>query len=163
VDRKIVSGLRIDRRLAADAKTRTALARNVHAGWPVVLDATGQQVRKEILDAGDSGIFLRGSPDHQVNFWSQPMGSGDIQEIHKDPKLAAELRKTMLPRVAPDAPFGQWNRFVITLVAERVTVVLNGQKVIDAALLPGIPAHGPIGLQYHRDEIEVANLFIKEL
>jgi hypothetical protein len=32
---------------------------------------------------------------------------------------------------------------------ERLTVVLNGQTVIDNAPLPGIPASGPIGLQQH--------------
>ncbi len=32
---------------------------------------------------------------------------------------------------------------------DRLTVVLNGQTVIDNAPLPGIPATGPIGLQHH--------------
>ena len=49
------------------------------------------------------------------------------------------------------------------LKGERVTVVLNGQTVIDKALLPGIAPAGPIALQYHGDQIEFANLFIKEL
>jgi hypothetical protein len=44
-----------------------------------------------------------------------------------------------------------------------VTVVLNDQTVIDDAQLPGISAEGPIGLQYHGDEVEFANLFIHEL
>jgi len=44
-----------------------------------------------------------------------------------------------------------------------VTVVLNGQTVIDNALLPGIPPEGPIALQYHGDEVEFANVFMREL
>lgn len=32
---------------------------------------------------------------------------------------------------------------------DRLSVVLNGQRVVDHAQLPGIPAHGPIGLQPH--------------
>jgi hypothetical protein len=126
-------------------------------------DAQGQIIRKEIPDAGDSGIHLRGNPNYQVNIRSQPMGSGDIQELHKDEKLPSAMRRAMLPSVHADAPFGKWNRFVITLQGDHVTVVLNGQKVIDHAELPGIPAEGPIGLQYHGDPIEFTNLFIREL
>ena len=128
-----------------------------------IRDELGHQIRKDILDSGDSGIFLRGNQNYQVNIWSQPMGSGDIQEIHKDESLPEELRRAMLPKMKADAPFGEWNRFFITLKGERVTVVLNKRNVIDNALLPGIPPVGPIGLQYHRDEIEFANLFLKEL
>jgi len=126
-------------------------------------DSQGQIIRKEIPHAGDSGIYLRGSPNHQVNIWSQPMGSGDIQEIHKDEKIPADLRRAMLPKVRADAPFGKWNRFFITLKGDRVTVVLNDQTVIDNALLPGIPGEGPVALQYHGDEVEFTNLFIREL
>jgi hypothetical protein len=126
-------------------------------------DAQGQIIKAEILDAGDSGIFLRGRPDYQVNLWSQPMGSGDIQEIHKDEKIPADLRRAMLPKVHADAPFGKWNRFWITLQGDRVTVVLNGQTVIEHALLPDIPSDGPIALQYHGDAVEFANIFIHEL
>lgn len=128
-----------------------------------VRDAQGQIVRKEIPHAGDSGIYLRGDGRYQVNLWSQPMGSGDINELHKDAKLPADLRRAMLPKVHADAPFGKWNRFFITLRGDRVTVVLNDQTVIDNALLPDIPAEGPIALQYHRDSVEFTNLFIREL
>lgn len=128
-----------------------------------VLDADGKPVRKEIDDAGDSGIYLRGSGRYQVNIWSQPMGSGDINELHKDKTLPADLRLAMIPKKHADAKFGAWNRFIITLKDDRVTVVLNGETVIDSAQLPDIPAEGPIALQYHHDAIEFANLFIKEL
>jgi putative heme-binding domain-containing protein len=126
-------------------------------------DPKGQIIRKEIPDAGDSGIFLRGDAKYQVNLWSQPMGSGDINELHKDASLPPELRRQMLPKVKADAPFGQWNRFYITLKGDRVTVVLNGQTVIDHVPMPGIAPEGPIALQYHGDEIEFANIFLREL
>ena len=32
---------------------------------------------------------------------------------------------------------------------DRLTVVLNGEKVIDNALLPGVPEKGPVALQHH--------------
>jgi len=128
-----------------------------------VLDDRGKIVLKEINHAGDSGIYLRGSARHQVNIWSQPMGSGDINELHKDKSIPAELRLAMLPKKRADAKFGAWNRFIITLKNDRVTVVLNDETVIEDAQLPGIPAEGPIALQYHHDAIEFANVFIKEL
>ncbi len=128
-----------------------------------VRDAAGQVVRREIPDAGDSGVHLRGSQRYQVNIWSQPMGSGDINELHKDASLAEDVRRTFMPASRADAPFGQWNRFVITLKGDRVTVVLNGQTVIDRATLPAVPPTGRLGLQNHGDPIQFRNLFIKEL
>ena len=44
---------------------------------------------------------------------------------------------------------GQWNKFVITVRGDRVSVELNGQTVIDRARLPGLPERGRIGLQHH--------------
>jgi hypothetical protein len=44
---------------------------------------------------------------------------------------------------------GQWNRFVIILVSDRVTVLLNDHMVLENAFLPGIPERGPIVLQHH--------------
>lgn len=128
-----------------------------------VLGADGKPVLKEIDDAGDSGIYLRGSSRYQVNIWSQPMGSGDINELHKDKSLPVDIRKACLPKMHADLKPGQWNRFMITMKGGRVTVALNGQTVIENAELPGIAAEGPIGLQYHHDAVEFANIFIKEL
>ena len=52
---------------------------------------------------------------------------------------------------------------LITMRGEQVSVMLNGQAVIDQCPLPGVPAAGPIALQHHGDEIEFANLFIRPL
>ena len=126
-------------------------------------DDRGKTLRREIPDAGDSGIFLRGEARSQVNIWSQPMGSGDINEYHKDEKLPAEIRRACLPRTKADHAFGEWNRFVITMRGDRVSVVLNGEAVIEGARLPGVPARGRIALQDHTDPVEFRNLFLKPL
>jgi hypothetical protein len=126
-------------------------------------DDKGKVLRKEILDAGDSGLHLRGDPRFQVNIWSQPMGSGDINSLHKDESLPIEVRRACVPKKRADAPFGQWNRFVVTLKGDRVTVVLNGETVIEQAKLPKIPERGRIGLQNHGDPVEFRNLFLKKL
>jgi hypothetical protein len=91
------------------------------------------------------------------------MGSGDINAVHKDESLPAEVRKACVPSQRADAPPGRWNRFVITLRGDRVTVVLNGETVIDRARLPKIPARGRLGLQDHGDPVEFRNLFLKGL
>ena len=46
---------------------------------------------------------------------------------------------------------------------EHVTIVLNGQTVIDRCHLPGIPAEGPVALQHHGDPIQFSNIFVKRL
>ena len=54
-----------------------------------------------------------------------------------------------MPKVRADNPVGQWNSFDITVVGDRVTVMLNDKMVIENAQIPGLPASGPIGLQHH--------------
>jgi len=126
-------------------------------------DAKGQRITHEVLHAGDSGIYVRGDARAQVNIWSQPMGSGDINSYHKDAKLPVEIRRACVPKVNADHPPGEWNRFRITMRGDRVTVVLNGQTVIESAELPDVAEKGPIALQNHRDPIEFRNLFLKSL
>ena len=126
-------------------------------------DDKGGRVTHEIWHSGDSGIYLRGNSRPQVNIWSQPMGSGDINSYHKDTKLSQEIRRACVPKLNADKPPQQWNRFVITMRGDRVTVVLNNELVIDDAQLPEVPANGPLALQNHGDPIQFRNLFIKTL
>ncbi len=117
----------------------------------------------EVDDAGDSGIYLRGSPDAQVNIWSWPIGSGEVWGYRTNKELPTEVRAACTPKVRADKPAGQWNRFVLRMRGDRLTVQLNGQTVIENAQLPGVPARGPIALQHHGDPVQFANLFIREL
>jgi 3-keto-disaccharide hydrolase len=126
-------------------------------------DDNGDVKTVEFDDAGDSGIYLRGNSKSQVNIWCDPVGSGEIHGYMLDKTLPAEVRAACVPSVFADNPIGQWNRFVITLKGEHLTVVLNGQTVIDDAVLPGIPERGRIALQHHNSPIEFASLLIKEL
>ncbi len=128
-----------------------------------VTDADGEPITRVVADAGDSGIYLRGSRKSQVNIWCWPVGSGEVYGYRTDPKMPESVRTGCTPRTAADAPIGQWNRFIITMVGDRLTVELNGQTVIERAQVPGVPESGPIGLQQHGSPIEFANLFIREL
>ena len=132
-------------------------------GEEPVLGPDGKPEQIEVEEPADSGIYLRGSSKAQVNIWVRPIGSGDIRGYRVDKKLPMEVRTACTPKVNADAKPGQWNRFVITMTGDRCTVLLNEQKIIDNARLPGVATEGPIALQYHHDEIEFANLFIKEL
>jgi hypothetical protein len=126
-------------------------------------DAQGKTVTKEVMDAGDSGIYLRGSSKNQVNLWCWPIGSGEIYGHRTDPAASPQLRAAATPKQPADKPPGQWNRIVITMKGDRVTIILNDTMVIDNAQLPGIAREGPIAFQKHDSPIEFANVLIKEL
>src|SRR5262249_24808322 len=127
------------------------------------VDENGKMKEVEVLDAGDSGIYLRGSSKSQVNIWCWPIGSGEVYGYRTDKSLPPEVRAADTPKKKADRPLGQWNRLHITMKGDRLTVRLNGELVIDNAQLPGVARRGPIALQHHGDAIQFANLFIREL
>ena len=129
----------------------------------VAKNADGSEKRVEVADAGDSGIYLRGSKKAEVNLWFQPVGSGEIWGYRTDTSLPAAVRAGATPKTRADKKPGEWNRIVITMKGENATVVVNGQAVIENTRLPGIPARGRIGLQHHDNPIEFANLYVREL
>ena len=97
----------------------------------------------------DSGIYLRGTSKAQVNIWCWPIGSGEVYGYRMDDKMPPEVRAGVTPKVKADKPVGEWNTFLITIKGDRLTVVLNGETVLDNAQLPGVPEKGPIALQLH--------------
>src|SRR6478736_2857128 len=114
---------------------------------------------------GDSGIYLRGSP--QVQIWdpdSKPaagIGSGGLYNNKRGPHN---------PLVKADHPIGQWNTFRIRMIDDKVTVWLNGQLVVDNVALEnywerGKPIYpvGQIELQSHQSRLCFRNIYIKEL
>ena len=124
-------------------------------------DGTRKMV--DVPDAGDSGIYVRGSTKAEINIWSWLIGSGELWNYRTDTNATAEVRAGATPKVKADKPLGQWNRFLITMRGERLTVVLNDKTVIENAQLPGIPREGPIALQHHGDPIQFANIYVREL
>jgi hypothetical protein len=135
----------------------------VQSDGSTLKDAAGQDILREVLTAGDSGIYLRGNSKNQINLWCWPVGSGELYGYRTDLSMPPEVRAAATPSLAADAPLGQWNRFHITLVGDRITVELNGEIVIDDAWLPDIAPSGPIALQHHGDPIQFCNLFVREL
>ncbi len=127
------------------------------------LDADGKPKTAQVRDAGDSGIYLRGTSKCQINIWSWPIGSGEIWGYRTDTGMTPEVRRAATPVLNADNPPGRWNRFEITAIGDRVTVMLNGKTVIEEARLLGLPKRGPIALQHHGDPVQFANIYIKEL
>ncbi len=123
----------------------------------------GTPLQVEVADAGDSGIFLRGSSKSQVNIWCWPVGSGEVYGYRTDGSMPPEVRAGVTPSEPADRPLGEWNRFHIVMKGDRLTVTLNGKTVIENAQLPGVAERGPIALQHHGDPIQFANIFVREL
>lgn len=135
----------------------------ISASGEASIDADGGARTELVHDAGDSGIYLRGNTKSQVNIWCWPVGSGEVYGYRTDSKLSDSVRAGVTPKQRMDAPIGEWNRFRIRMVGEELTVQLNGEVVIDAAQLPGVPTSGKLGLQHHGAPIEFTNLYIREL
>jgi hypothetical protein len=114
------------------------------------------------IEEFDSGIYLRGNSKSQVNLWNWPIGSGEVYGYRTDAKMPAEIKAAVTPKAKADKPIGEWNRTMIQLKGDRLTVTLNGKVVIPDAQLPGIAESGPIGLQHHGSAIDFANIWIKE-
>lgn len=127
------------------------------------LNADSSQKKVKVLSGGDSGIYLRGNSKSQVNIWCWPIGSGEVYGYRNDPTVSPEVRQGVTPKMNADKPVGEWNAFIIQMVGDRLTIDLNGQRVIENAQLPGVPATGPIALQHHGDKIQFREISIKEL
>ncbi|MEZ4699098.1 MAG: family 16 glycoside hydrolase [Rhodothermales bacterium] len=133
-------------------------------------DETGQIIT-EPMPNSDSGIYLRG-PDHQVNLWNWPVGSGEIWTVRNNDQATPEERAAAVPKMRADNPIGEWNSMDINMIGDRVSVMLNGHWVIENARITegvdagtsmdkngnmvitrtpiaALPACGPIGLQHH--------------
>jgi hypothetical protein len=137
-------------------------------------DASGNKITIKMPNA-DSGIYLRGHPKSQLNIWCWPIGSGEVYGVRNPDSTPAEIRAAVTPKIRADRPVGEWNRFVIFLIKDRVTVILNDHMVLENAKLPEIPDRGPIVLQHHggprKDDtmspasslIQFRNVWIKSL
>ena len=128
-----------------------------------LLNDAGQRITRPGLDAGDSGVLLRGTSKCQANIWSQELGSGEINGYRTDRKMPPDVRRACIPIKKADRPLGEWNVFLITMQGDRMTVDLNGEQVINAARLPDVPKTGPIGLQHHGDTVQFRRVWVKSL
>lgn len=162
------------------AKAQEKADESMRAHWHVVdgvlvFDGKGQSlctgkdyadfefhVDWKIKPEGDSGIYLRGSP--QVQIWDpalQNIGSGGLYNNQKNPSK---------PIKTADNPVGEWNTFKIKMIGEKVTVYLNDELVVDNVTLENywerdkpIYSTGQIELQNHGNTLYFKNIYVKEI
>ena len=120
----------------------------------------------KISKAGDSGIYLRGSP--QVQIWDTSrvevgaqVGSGGLYNNQKN------ISK---PLKVADNPVGDWNTFRIVMIGEKVSVWLNGGIVVDNVIMENywdrkIPIFpkGAIELQAHGTDLAFRDIYVREI
>lgn len=118
-------------------------------------------IKYNVPAGGNSGIYLRGMYEAQV--------------VDRDSRMQGiQGPGAIFGRIAPamnaGKPGGQWNTYVLTLVERHVTVVLNGEKVIDNQLLEGCTgggiqaddtAPGPIFLQGDHTSVKYRRLELR--
>jgi hypothetical protein len=140
-----------------------------------VTDENGEDITRQRPNA-DSGVYLRGTPQAQLNIWRWPIGSGEVYGYRMNEDLPADVRAGVTPSENADRPIGEWNTFEVTMEGDRLTVVLNGRTVLENARLPDVPESGPVGLQHHggfdqesgewnsaSSLVQFRNIYIKEL
>jgi 3-keto-disaccharide hydrolase len=116
----------------------------------------------KIEPKGDSGIYLRGSP--QVQIWDpglRGIGSGGLFNNKENPHD---------PLTTADKPVRQWNTFLIKMVGNKVTVRLNDVLVVDNVVLENywerdkpIYPTGQIELQNHGNSLYFKNIYLREI
>jgi HEAT repeat protein len=120
----------------------------------------------KITRGGDSGIYLRGTP--QVQIWDTSrtevgaqVGSGGLYNNQKN---------SSVPLLVADNPAGEWNTFRILMTGDKVTVWLNGDLVTDEVTLENywdrsIPVFrkGSIELQAHGTDLAFRDIYIREI
>ena len=118
------------------------------------------QVEFNMPPESNSGVYLRGRYEVQIqdDYGKEPESRrcGGIYGFLTPTKMAAK-------------PPGEWNTYDITLIGRRVTVVLNGETIIDGVEIPGITGgaldsregeSGPLMLQGDHRAIRYRNLVL---
>ena len=118
----------------------------------------------KVPKGGNSGVYVRGRKEIQIldSYGRKKVGTGDCGGLYG--KSA--------PKVNASKPAGEWNAFDITIVGDKITVLLNGQLIQDAVEVPGHTGGsmggkpgtpGPIMLQGDHTTLWYRNIWIKPL
>lgn len=120
-------------------------------------------VEFNVARRSNSGVYLRDKYEVQIlDSYGRPVTDG----------ICGALYGRVAPSVNASRPAGEWQTFEITFVGRRLTVVHNGQKVLDnvdagpmgtglAGDRPDGP--GPLRLQGDHGAVSFRNLWIRPL
>jgi hypothetical protein len=111
----------------------------------------------------NSGIYLRGRYEVQV-----------LDDAGQPPKIdgMGSVYGFLTPRFNAGKAAGEWQHYEITLLGRQVTVVLNGETILDRAEIPGLTGGainaaegepGPLMLQGDHGKVWYRNLTITPL
>jgi hypothetical protein len=113
-----------------------------------------------VPEGSNSGIYLRGIYEIQVF---------DSYGKELDSHHMGGLYSRITPTVSAEKPAGEWQSFDIILCQRHVTVVLNGQKIIDNQPVMGVTGEaitsnefvpGPLYLQGDHGKVSYRNIIL---
>ena len=114
-----------------------------------------------IPKGGNSGVYLRGRYEVQIV---------DDHPQEPGPRTTGSVYGYLTPSRKMTKPPGEWNTLDITLVGRWVTIVLNGETIVDMQEIPGLTGGaldsregepGPIMVQGDHKAVEYRNLVIR--
>ncbi|MBG86651.1 MAG: hypothetical protein CMO80_07095 [Verrucomicrobiales bacterium] len=129
----------------------------------------------------NSGLFFRTDPKNAVQ------GGFEIQiasdGLYSGKHIVGALYDAKEPSAAAGKPDGEWNTMVLTCKGPKISVVLNGKKVLNVNIddwdtgnknpdgsknkfktaLKDLPRTGKLGLQYHGHPVWFRNIKVKNL
>jgi len=113
-----------------------------------------------VPEKGNSGIYLRGRYEVQIL---------DDHEREPDDRSTGSIYGYLKPSKKMTKPVGEWNTYDITFIGRWVTIVFNGETIIDRQEIPGLTGGaldsnegepGPIMLQGDHRAVEYRNLLL---
>ncbi len=116
-----------------------------------------------VAKGSNSGLYLRGRYEIQIRD-----SQGQPLDIHSQ----GALYGFVVPSVNASKAAGEWQKLDATIIANRVTVILNGTKIIDDAAIPGITGGaldaneaepGPIMIQGDHGRVEIRKVTVTPL
>jgi hypothetical protein len=116
-----------------------------------------------VAKESNSGLYLRGRYELQIRD-----SQGQPLDVHSQ----GALYGFTVPSVNASKAAGEWQTLNATIVANRVTVILNGTKIIDDVVIPGITGGaldaneaepGPIMIQGDHGKVEIRKVTITPL
>jgi 3-keto-disaccharide hydrolase len=117
----------------------------------------------KLAPKGNSGIYLRGR--YELQLYDDVSGDPNTQPQHKHMAIYGRTPTT----TQASKPAGEWQTMEAIIVGNRVTVVLNGQKVHDNAVILGVTggaldndelAPGPILIQGDHEQVWVRKVVV---
>ena len=129
----------------------------------------------------NSGLFFRTDPKNAVQGGFEIKIASD--GLYSGKHVVGSLYDAKAPSAAAGKPDGEWNTMVLTCTGPKISVTLNGKKVLDANIddwdtpnknpdgsknkfktaLKDLPRKGHIGLQYHGHPVWFRNIKLKKL